>query len=63
MSVELIARPRPDAADELAIWNPAQIASVKGGELTKAGKLRVQMPEGPDGTYVPQKVSISFQKH
>jgi len=48
---------------ELAIWNPAQIASVKGGALTKAGRLQVQMPEGPDGTYVPKKVLIYFQQH
>jgi len=47
---------------ELEVWNPAQIASVKGGELTKAGKLRVQMPQGPEGTYVLQKVLIYFQK-
>lgn len=48
---------------EIQVWNPAQIASVKGGELTNAGRLRVQMPEGTDGTYVPQKVVIFFQKH
>jgi len=48
---------------ELAVWNPTQIASVKGGELTKAGKLRVQMQDGPEGSYVPQKVFINFEKH
>jgi len=48
---------------ELEVWNPAQIASVKGGELTKTGKLRIQMSQGPDGARVPQKVLIQFQKH
>ncbi len=47
---------------ELFVWNPAQIASVKGGELTKSGKLRVQMQPGSDGAYVPQKVLIDFRK-
>jgi glycogen debranching enzyme len=48
---------------ELAAWNPMQIVSVKGGVLTKAGKLLVQMADGPAGAYLPQKVSIVFQKH
>ncbi len=48
---------------ELAVWNPSQIVAVKGGVVTKAGKLQVQMPDGPEGTYVPQKVVLSFQKH
>jgi hypothetical protein len=47
---------------ELTVWNPAQIASVKGGALTKSGKLQVEMPTGSDGAYVPQKVLIQFQK-
>jgi glycogen debranching enzyme len=48
---------------EIEVWNPGQVASVKGAELSKAGKLRVRMPQGPDGTYVPQKVLLSFQRH
>jgi glycogen debranching enzyme len=48
---------------ELAVWNPAQITSVKGGALTKASKLQIQMQDGPDDTYVPQKVLINFEKH
>jgi len=48
---------------ELEVWNPGQVASVKGGELTNAGKLRVQMPQGPEGTYLLQKVLIQFHKH
>jgi len=53
----------PGRQYEVDVWNPAQIALVKGGELTKAGKLRVQMPDGPDGTYVAQKMLILFQKN
>jgi hypothetical protein len=48
---------------ELAVWNPGQVTSVKHGEITKAGKLQIQMPDGPDGTYVPQKVLLRFDKH
>jgi hypothetical protein len=47
---------------EISVWNPAQIASVKGGTLTKAGKLQVKMPDGPDGVYVPQIVLLQFPK-
>jgi glycogen debranching enzyme len=48
---------------ELAVWNPSQIGEVKGGVLTKAGKLQIQIPDGPDGVYVPQEVDIHFVKH
>ena len=48
---------------EVGIWNPAQISSVQGGVLTKAGTLQVQIPDGPAGTYMPQKVMIHFEKH
>jgi glycogen debranching enzyme len=47
---------------ELAVWNAAQIASVQGGVLTKTGRLRVQIPDGPEGSYQPQKVVIHFAK-
>jgi len=47
---------------EIAVWNPAQIGSVKGGVLTKSGKLQIHVPDGPEGTYVPQKVIIRFAK-
>lgn len=47
---------------EMSVWNPEQVSSVKNGEITKAGKLRIQMPDGPDGTYVPQKVLLRFNK-
>jgi glycogen debranching enzyme len=45
---------------EFSVWNPSQIASVKDGTLTKAGKLQVKMPDGPDGAYLLQKVLIQF---
>ena len=47
---------------ELSVWNPSQVATVNGGVLTKAGKLQVQMPGGPEGTYVHQKVVLHFEK-
>ena len=47
---------------ELGIWNPAEIASLDGGVLTKSGKLQVQIPIGPDGMYMHQKVVIHFKK-
>ncbi|HET6178889.1 MAG TPA: hypothetical protein VFE61_18310 [Candidatus Sulfotelmatobacter sp.] len=47
---------------EVTVWNPAQIGSMKGGVLTKAGKLHIQFPDGPEGTYVRQKVEIRFGK-
>ena len=48
---------------EVAVWNPVQIALVKGGVLTKEGQLLIQMQNGPAGTYVLRKVLIVFQKH
>jgi glycogen debranching enzyme len=47
---------------ELAVWNPSQISTVNGGTLTKTGKLEITMPEGPEGAYVPQTVSLGFVK-
>ena len=48
---------------ELFVWNPAQVAGVQGGALTKMGNLQVQIPDGPEGAYVQQKVVIRFEKH
>jgi glycogen debranching enzyme len=45
---------------ELAVWNPAQIASVTGGNLTKVGRLQIEMPGGPEGAYVRADVMIHF---
>ena len=45
---------------ELSVWNPAQVSSVEGGTLSKAGKLEIQMPQGAADSYVPQKVTLRF---
>jgi len=45
---------------DLAVWNPGQIASATGAEVTKSGKLQIQIPNGPGETYVQQKVKIRF---
>jgi hypothetical protein len=45
---------------QLAVWNPAQIASVDGAEL-RNGKLVVSMPTGPEA-YPSKKIVIHFVK-
>lgn len=45
---------------ELGVWNPTQISSVDGAALTKNGKLEIQMPQTPAGSYLPQNVTIHF---
>ena len=45
---------------EMSVWNPAQVASVEGAHLDKAGKLEIQMPQGTPESYVPQKVVLHF---
>ena len=50
---------RAGSSYEMAVWNPAQISSVKGAAL-KNGKLKIQMPTGPSESYVPQDVEIRF---
>jgi glycogen debranching enzyme len=47
---------------EMAVWNPAQIASVTGGSLTKSGKLRIQMPTGREESYSHAQVAIRFAR-
>jgi glycogen debranching enzyme len=48
---------------DLTVWNPSQIASVRGGKLNEASqhqaKLTVEFPAGP-GSYVQQELVISF---
>jgi len=51
---------RPGSTYEMAVWNPAQISSVKGAVLTKNGKLEIHIPGGPSESYVPQDVEIHF---
>ena len=51
---------------ELSVWNPAQIASVEGAELTqptKGGddtKLKIQIPAAGSEAYVREKIVIHF---
>ncbi len=47
---------------ELSVWNPAQVSSVEGAVLTKAGKLEISMPEGTADSYMLQKVIVHFER-
>ncbi|HLZ40587.1 MAG TPA: hypothetical protein VKQ11_06485 [Candidatus Sulfotelmatobacter sp.] len=46
----------------LDAWNAGQVSSVEGANLTKFGKLEIQMPDGTSESYVPQKVVLHFGK-
>ena len=46
---------------ELDVWNAAQISSVEGATLNKAGKLQIEMPPAQDA-YVSQKIVIRFAR-
>ena len=46
---------------ELAVWNPGQIASVEGAEVTN-GKLAVNIPASASEAYPHQKVVIHFSR-
>ncbi len=60
LTVELSGR--AGSKYELGVWNPGQISSVNGAELTKAGKVAVQMPQAANDDYVPLKVVIHFSR-
>jgi hypothetical protein len=49
---------------DLSIWNPSQIASVRGGKLNDAShdqaKVTVEFPAALEGSYVRQDLVISF---
>ncbi|HEV2468122.1 MAG TPA: hypothetical protein VGS78_02930 [Candidatus Sulfotelmatobacter sp.] len=45
---------------ELSVWNPSEVSSVEGGNLTKQGKLEIQMPQGTVDSYLPQFVTLHF---
>jgi len=49
---------------ELSVWNPSQVASVKGGKLETAGpdqaKLIVEFPSANAESYVHQDVVLNF---
>lgn len=46
---------------EMEVWNSAQISTVEGAVLTKAGKLEIEMPSAQD-SYVSQKIVIYFAR-
>jgi hypothetical protein len=50
----------------LSVWNPSEVASVRGGTLSDGhageGALRVEFKGGPAGSYVHQDVVLSFAK-
>ncbi len=50
----------PGAHYELAVWNPAQIASVKGATLSKQGKIQVEIPAATVSEYQHHTVVINF---
>jgi hypothetical protein len=51
---------------ELSIWNPSQVASVKGAKLAAAGqdlaKLVVEFPSADAESYVHQDVVLNFAR-
>lgn len=49
------------AGYEISVWNPGQISSVEGANLT-SGKVEIQMPAGAPDSYVPHTVVIHFAK-
>ena len=52
---------RPGATYEMVVWNPAQISSVEGANLSTAGKLEIKFPPAQSDAYVEQKVLIRFK--
>lgn len=53
---------RPGMNYELGVWNPAQIGSVEGADLTKQGTIRIQIPGGSGDDYAHHSVVINFGK-
>jgi hypothetical protein len=56
----------PGKSYDLAVWNPAQIASVDGAKITKNALgdqvLRISVPAGTGNSYVTAKVVLHFGK-
>lgn len=46
---------------EMNVWNTAQVSSVEGASLDKAGKLEIQIPHAAPESYVAQKVILHFE--
>ncbi len=47
---------------ELGVWDAAQISSVDGASLTKAGRLAIRMPGEENEEYVPLRIEIHFSR-
>jgi glycogen debranching enzyme len=50
----------PARSYDIEVWNPAQIAAVDGGAVTKRGRLKIQFAAGANEGYAHQKVIIHF---
>jgi len=57
---------RPGAAYDLAVWNPAQIASMDGAQLARDDQgrevIRINFPPSQSTSYVNSKVTVHFRK-
>ena len=47
---------------QMDVWNPGQVSSVEGAELSKAGKLEIAMPAGPEESYEQKEIIFHFGK-
>jgi hypothetical protein len=59
-TLTLNAQGIPGAEYQLAIFNPAEIRSVEGGEVQN-GKLTIRFPSNPAGGYSSKKIVIHFR--
>ena len=46
----------------LEVWNPMQILSAEGADLSEPGRLAIPMPDGPAGTYTQKDVVLHFRQ-
>jgi glycogen debranching enzyme len=60
LTVEVSGVPGMDY--ELGVWNPEQIASVEGADLTKQGKIHIEIPAAKNADYTHHVVVIHFRK-
>jgi glycogen debranching enzyme len=60
LTVEVSGVPGMDY--ELGVWNPEQIGSVEGADLTKQGKIHIEIPAAKNADYTHHVVVIHFRK-
>jgi glycogen debranching enzyme len=60
LTVEVSGIPGMDY--ELGVWNPGQIGSVEGADLTKQGKIHIEIPAAKNADYTHHVVVIHFRK-